>query len=471
MKHSLKLQALSPKPATIYLDGSREANKVPPTQSDSSKCLIDSDTTSVLDSLWQQLAHQSKSDQETVIALSDSRKRHRNGTLKQPLLLSELGASRYQVSRHRHLVTALRAALCNVKTGGTTTLRDIYYRDVSAFGGKQSNLNLALHLLSRSLSLSLAVDLRILPSPKGLVWGGPLLELDLGTGAAPLSLEYRNCYTLIPYVSENTRLSADICPDVIVVLEKEAVLKSFCDYTRALNPTLKTIVLTGRGFPDTCTKRFLYVLHRAFPSAPVLVFVDSDVYGLRIFWNYVDQIDALLAGVFLLEYEQGQLTISAKERRLLVRLLLLNERLRNVKNHAESDSEVVKEEFKMEPTDEFSELPKTLRKLPTIQDSVKQEYPDSEDALENPLKNETQTKNQPNQNASSDTADPPFSSLQPVKTTHKLHNARTVHREITRALLLGAKSEMNVLADCPKNPHTLNQYLWSRISTAGTRLC
>lgn len=417
------------------------------------------ETHRTLNDIWNKLVQHSQIEQETVLALREPKKRDQGGASKNTIRLRELGESSFQVNRYTHLVTAVRLSLRHLSSGGATTLRDIYYRDVAAFGGKQANLNAALQLMCQSLSLSLAADLRILPSPKGLVWGGNF-ELDFGCSSEPILFEYDSSYKMIPYLEENCCIMASKIPDVIVVMEKEAVFKSFCEYTRENKVQENVLVLTGRGFPDIMTRKFLAASKKAFPQTPVLYFVDCDVYGIRILWTYQeftlpcsDKSNDVFAGVFLLDNSDGLLPISSKERRLIIGSLQLNESRRRppVKVEEECEPSVIEEKVTFQSQNENF----TCMKLLGSSDQTSQKLTEN--------------------------INPANSDLQPLplplplpSTTRKLsswRNAEIIHRELTRGILLGAKAEMNVLSDHISSAQYLNQYLWSKIRRAGELKC
>ncbi|OBA19561.1 DNA topoisomerase IV, alpha subunit [Metschnikowia bicuspidata var. bicuspidata NRRL YB-4993] len=240
------------------------------------------------------------------------------------VLLREFSETESQASRFTAVLTALRLVTQNLRRQSTTTLRDIYYRDVSAFQGSQYRLNESLRLIASSLGYSLERDLKVFPSPKGLVYGGPHIRLEL-QGGADINLNYDGESVLIPTsIPESMHCTDNI--GAIVVLEKEAVFKSFSGYLRHVPTPQKIIMLTGKGNPDRASVRFLSALENTFPHAPILVFVDSDVYGLRIWWTYMrgaggPDSKVVFAGTYLLEHLRGHLTIAAKEWKLMMNFL------------------------------------------------------------------------------------------------------------------------------------------------------
>lgn len=131
---------------------------------------------------------------------------------------------------------------------------------------------------------------------------------------------------LIPRFSAHALSSPSSQPHAIVIIEKEAVFRCFCNHIK-LNPSLypPLLVVTGKGFPDNLTKQFVTSIHHQHPSVPLLGFVDSDVYGLNILRSYQfysqNYIPVQHAGVNLLHYSHGWLNISSLDHKLMISLL------------------------------------------------------------------------------------------------------------------------------------------------------
>lgn len=484
MKHNISLRIYKPKKNEIVMDpGDFEQSNYGEDEK-LKNCKPRPRALKILSLFWDRLSEQAKSDEETVIIATDPKKRGHDNKLKSSLQISELGVSSNHVSRYMNLILILQVTLQNLQAGGTTTLRDMYYRDVAAFGGRQSRLNTALQLLARSFQLSPEDDLQIVPSPKGLMWGGPNIELQL-EGGDQLTLNYSANYLLVPYLRSAAELTLLTPPQVIVVFEKEAVFKSFCDHTRQIRPEKNVLALTGRGFPDTRSKQFLRYLHERMPSVPVLVFVDSDVYGVRIFWNYQEMVkNAILAGVFLFEYQAGWLGINSRERRVIVKTLERNETWRREQREEKKDEkkEEKREEKKVEKREQMKE--ENFKKETT----GKQENSEVEHLLKDEEVQPNQLRNQKENEINEQLQEENHNhQIQPVleKAQHLVPfalpflqpetqygnkliqyiNAKTTHRELTRALLIGIKAEMNILSSRSTETN-LPFYLWNKINCA-----
>lgn len=160
--------------------------------------------------------------------------------------------------------------------------------------------------------------------PQGTSKSLSLGPFGLGPAAPPaLALGPALDPVLIPRLPSP---SLSVLPHAIVVIEKDAVFKSFCNHLSNINNLPPLLVITGKGFPDNLTKHFLSCLHLHHPSVPILGFVDSDVYGLSILrsylvYNHLCPLPIRLAGVNLLDHHQGWLPISTSDHKLMVSLL------------------------------------------------------------------------------------------------------------------------------------------------------
>ncbi|KAK6457328.1 Spo11/DNA topoisomerase VI subunit A [Scheffersomyces xylosifermentans] len=228
-----------------------------------------------------------------------------------------------------------------------TTIRDFYYRDVQVFQGKSSNCKDTLvSIVEHSLQLSLEKDFNIYPSQKGLMYGN--FKLRSTSSRIVIDLHYESEPSMIPLLTPDIEAavasySVGETPMVILV-EKEAVFKSFCYFIQnsaqhERDIPRNMIIITGKGFPDLLTRRFVNLLDKKLPrETSFLGFVDSDVYGLNILQNYrfgsrtatVPGLSKLrYAGVYLLDYCHGWLEITERDRSLMVssirKLLSLDE--------------------------------------------------------------------------------------------------------------------------------------------------
>lgn len=133
---------------------------------------------------------------------------------------------------------------------------------------------------------------------------------------------------LIPHKSTYKKLCHVLPIDLIIIVEKEAVFNCFLSFLSKQNSAVKMLLISGKGFPDTATLDMLYTLGEKLDSVPLLAIVDADIYGMRIFWNYFGKLKSVFsqiayAGVFLLDFREGNLTISKREWNLL-RIFLMD---------------------------------------------------------------------------------------------------------------------------------------------------
>lgn len=236
------------------------------------------------------------------------------------ILIQDLAESEKQSKKFLRFICLLRLLYQQLQNTAHTTVRDIFYRTVPLYA-RQKCLNQALEVLSLSLDLLLHFNFNIMASAKGLVWGGPNLTIQLEQE----NLHLVSCKgpQLIPKFSVSDELLLNPKPDVIVIFEKDAVFKQFCSYQKVSQ--YNVVAVTGKGFPDRNSQSFLSALWRAHGEIPTLMFVDSDVYGLEIYWQFAKLIPERnklnLAGPFLLDYSCGWLPLRDREWRRMTSLL------------------------------------------------------------------------------------------------------------------------------------------------------
>ncbi|KAL8404189.1 hypothetical protein RB594_009158 [Gaeumannomyces avenae] len=140
-------------------------------------------------------------------------------------------------------------------TGKLVTKRNIFYQDKQLFRDQRT-----VDALVDDIALTLGVGrhaLNIAAAGKGLVAGPISLTLDDDGSILPC-----DDATLIP-TPDRLRHVEWSRAQWILVIEKE-----------------------GKGYPDLCTRRFLFSLHQSRPYIPVYGLVDYDPYGIRILRNY-----------------------------------------------------------------------------------------------------------------------------------------------------------------------------------------
>ncbi|KAF5187311.1 Type 2 dna topoisomerase 6 subunit a [Thalictrum thalictroides] len=155
--------------------------------------------------------------------------------------------------------------------------RDIYYMHPSVFS-EQAIVDRAINDICILLSCS-RHNLNVVSVGKGLVMGW----LRFAEGEKMFDcIKSPSTGHPIPVHVEEVKDIVSVA-DYILVVEKEAVFQrlsndSFCD-------THRCIVITGRGYPDVSTRRFLRLLIEKL-CLPVYCLVDCDPYGFDILTIY-----------------------------------------------------------------------------------------------------------------------------------------------------------------------------------------
>lgn len=275
-------------------------------------------TNEQIQDLWNQvkLAFQDTSSQEICFILTIFSKKRQ----KKLVLLNCLAACTKESRKFSSIIKLISYLARKLPLGKITTKRDFHYQDVKLFQNQEYS-NSIIDLFSTSLNLSTQDNLLIYSSQKGLCYGNCKFSLNNQW----FDLTYSSAPILIPHILSNHILTFTQPPIAIIIIEKDAVFKSFTTYLTEFSPSSNFLVVTGKGFPDKLTKKFIE-LSSANLNIPILTFVDSDVYGLSIFKNYMFSNSAyleniILAGVFLLEYTDGWLNITSLDLRRMIGLV------------------------------------------------------------------------------------------------------------------------------------------------------
>lgn len=253
---------------------------------------------------------------EIVIRMNCSKKRNRGDGMLH-LRIREMAQTPSESTKFVATIRLLKILLCQLEEGKVSTLRDIFYNDVSLFKGKQYNLNVILESVAGSFGYLLQSDLRIFPTPKGIIWSSKRTEIAIGT-QKKWFLDPVDEPILISHREELEKITVSEAVEMIIIFEKEAILKSFISYVRDTTPSKALLLITGKGFPDRATVSFLKGLNNSSPHTPLMFFVDSDVYGLQIFHSYIHENQLLskvakLGGAFIVEKRSEWLTIGKRE--------------------------------------------------------------------------------------------------------------------------------------------------------------
>lgn len=257
---------------------------------------------------------------------SGSKKRPRNTHGLPSQYITLCATSMYDARKFAAYLKVIKAMIDNLQLARFTSKRDIYYKDVSTYKKSQRYCDTIIDSIATSLGMCLEVDLRIFPSRKGLIYG----SLKTHTGDQVFECNSTKVPCLIPNFDSERSTVMSAAPKVVILVEKDAVFSTLCDHLRTISNPKDLLVITGKGNPDILTKKFVELLSKSWPTTPFLGFVDSDVFGLSIFraYKFGSQYhtkslrNLTLAGVFLHEYSQGHLDITAYEIHLAQNFLL-----------------------------------------------------------------------------------------------------------------------------------------------------
>ncbi|XP_013200409.2 meiotic recombination protein SPO11 [Amyelois transitella] len=159
----------------------------------------------------------------------------------------------------------------------TVTRRELFYQNVIRFRN-QSNLDLAVRDVCCLLETP-PWTLGIVATAKGLI-------------AGPLTIVQRNGSVVDCMAAGGTLIPQDIdgikelksTAKYILVVEKDAVFQKLLD-EGALVRLGPVIIITGKGYPDVCTRQLLCRLCQEL-QLKALALVDADPHGFEIFLTY-----------------------------------------------------------------------------------------------------------------------------------------------------------------------------------------
>ncbi|KAH9809007.1 Spo11/DNA topoisomerase VI subunit A [Melampsora americana] len=164
----------------------------------------------------------------------------------------------------------------------TVTKRDIYYRDVNLFK-TQIQVDRLVDDLSATLEISRA-DLHTFASSKGLLSGNIQLKTsdDQIISASKLP-------ALIPPTEVISEIMLEESVQFVLVVEKEAVFTSLLSVDFPNDHRFgKSVLITGKGYPDLATRQLLYRLsiEERSKHIPMYILVDCDPHGIDILSVY-----------------------------------------------------------------------------------------------------------------------------------------------------------------------------------------
>ncbi|GBP23127.1 hypothetical protein EVAR_13148_1 [Eumeta japonica] len=159
----------------------------------------------------------------------------------------------------------------------TVTRRELFYQNVARFR-KQSTLDTAVRDVCCLLE-SPPWHLGVVATAKGLV-AGPLVMVARN-GAVVDCMNSGG--VLIPQDVSGIQSLRSTARYVLVV-EKDAIFQKLLD-EGALMRLGPVIIITGKGYPDVCTRQLVARLTREL-RLPALALVDADPHGLEIYLTY-----------------------------------------------------------------------------------------------------------------------------------------------------------------------------------------
>lgn len=192
-----------------------------------------------------------------------------------------------KISRDAKQLATLCHLLNTIKErfkSGTSTIRDVYYSNVELYR-KQTTVEKWLKIIETNFQLDSHKSVGIVPAQKGLAYSS--FDIFIHQKGCINKMNKGNI-NLIPYLDDDSKIQIDIPSNTlkvdIIVLEKDAV---FNKITRE-KPS-NTIILTGKGYPDFLTRKFLHKLQLCNFNLILnqwKVFTDADPYGVHIALTY-----------------------------------------------------------------------------------------------------------------------------------------------------------------------------------------
>ncbi|KAI1481791.1 DNA topoisomerase IV, alpha subunit [Daldinia eschscholtzii] len=173
--------------------------------------------------------------------------------------------------------------LCHeaLTSGHVITKRNIYYQNPDLFGNQQYVDNLVDDI---AFTFGVGRDaLRIVAAYKGLIAGSVIITLK---NHSVIDCSSDDNGSLIPHAEAIRRIDIG-GTKWIMVIEKEATFRGLAasGYYGLCDDGVG-VLITGKGFPDLVTRRFLHMLHSAFPQVPIYALVDYDPSGIAIMLTY-----------------------------------------------------------------------------------------------------------------------------------------------------------------------------------------
>ncbi|KAF3771393.1 DNA topoisomerase IV, alpha subunit [Cryphonectria parasitica EP155] len=247
---------------------------VPHTESASTASLILSKIDGIFEDMVHCLAH--SGDSMSIPYKSRTAPQQPCGALNFP------GRTVNEAIKFSQMVRIMELSREALASGRLITKRNIYYQNPDLFKN-QTIVDRLVDDLACTLGVSRNA-LNIAAASKGLITG-PLSLTTVGGSVLSYSLGYDND-DLIPPI--NTIQQIDFAATRwILVVEKEATFRTLAasGYWRNCIHG-QGIIVTGKGYADLATLKFLNLIHTLRPLIPVLCVVDCDPHGVDILRTY-----------------------------------------------------------------------------------------------------------------------------------------------------------------------------------------
>ncbi|EAA31791.3 DNA topoisomerase IV, alpha subunit [Neurospora crassa] len=167
-------------------------------------------------------------------------------------------------------------------SGTLVTKRNIYYQNMELFRSQS-----VVDDMVDNLAFTLGVgrnDLNIVATAKGLVAGQ--VELIMRGGSKIDCAESSDSGVLLPSISAVGKIDFQSVKWLLVI-EKEATFRTLSAsryYT--VSRAGSGILVTGKGYPDLATRKFLAAIHSVRPRLLMFALVDFDPHGISVLRTY-----------------------------------------------------------------------------------------------------------------------------------------------------------------------------------------
>lgn len=165
-----------------------------------------------------------------------------------------------------------------------STKRELYYNDVELFKS-----TICIDTIISDMCSLLFINrfqMSVFPSAKGLFAG----NITIINKDSNVSIQTTMSFSKINLIASDYFTNDYIVKssaDFILIVEKETLFFNLINNKEYHSILGKSIIITGKGYPDYLTKYFIKKLNNMLPSIPILYFGDYDPYGFEIYLNYL----------------------------------------------------------------------------------------------------------------------------------------------------------------------------------------